>query len=196
MRIPLWLKCVYSALACVVVVIYWRDLGPANFLWFSDIALILMVPALWLESRILASTMAVGVLLLELLWLLDFISGGNLTGIAAYMFAGQAELALYLRVLSSLFHLALPPVILFMLIRLGYDRRAFVFQILLAAVVLPVTYVVTEPSENINWVFGPGETQELLPPLVYLGLLFLAFIVLIYIPSHLVLRRFFPIKKM
>lgn len=52
--------------------------------------------------------MAVSVLLLELLWLLDFISGGNITGIAEYMFAERDQLALYLRILSSLFHLPAP----------------------------------------------------------------------------------------
>lgn len=187
--IPLWLKWTYTALVAVIVPVYWIDLGPTNFLWFSDIALIVMAPALWLQSRLLASTMAVGVLLLELMWVFDFIAGGNLTQIAAYMFAEDTQR--HIKLLSGAFHLALPPVILFMLFRFGYDRRALPLQASLAAVVLPITYLVTEPSENINWVFGPAKQQNWLPPLVYLGLLFLAFMVLVYLPSHYVFKKFF-----
>src|SRR5262249_40872039 len=43
-----------------------------NFLWFSDIALLVTMPALWLESPLLASMMAVAVTLPELAWNLDF----------------------------------------------------------------------------------------------------------------------------
>jgi len=38
--IPLGLKVVYTLFVCALVPIYWREYGPANFLWFSDIALL------------------------------------------------------------------------------------------------------------------------------------------------------------
>ena len=56
--IPLWLKITYTLFVSSVVPVYWRRYGPANFLWFSDIALLVTVPALWLESPLLASMMA------------------------------------------------------------------------------------------------------------------------------------------
>ncbi|MBA3486512.1 MAG: hypothetical protein H0T88_04875 [Lysobacter sp.] len=46
--IPLELKLAYTALVAVIVVVYWFKYGPANFLWGSDIALLLAVLALWL----------------------------------------------------------------------------------------------------------------------------------------------------
>jgi hypothetical protein len=39
----------------VVVPTYWRQYGPGNFLWFSDVALLASVPALWFESPLIAS---------------------------------------------------------------------------------------------------------------------------------------------
>jgi hypothetical protein len=63
--------------------------------------------------------------------------------------------------------------------------------VILALIVLPVTYLITDPEDNINWVFGPIEPQDFLPPLLYLTLLMLTLTALIYYPSHLVLKRYF-----
>ena len=61
--IPLWLKLVYTGFVVVTVPVYAVKYGFRNFLWFSDIGLLLTVPALWLESSLLASMMAVGLLM-------------------------------------------------------------------------------------------------------------------------------------
>src|SRR5690606_41616555 len=63
--ITLALALLFTAMTAVIVPIYYREHGPANFLWFSDIALFGMTIALWLESPLIASMMAVGVLLPE-----------------------------------------------------------------------------------------------------------------------------------
>ncbi|MBL1457315.1 MULTISPECIES: hypothetical protein [unclassified Methylophaga] len=188
-RIPSWLKWSFTLMVCIIVPVYWRDLGMTNFLWFSDIALIVMVPALWLENRLLSSMMAVSVLFLELMWVLDFVSGGHFINIAGYMFAEESQW--HIQILSAAFHLALPPVLILTLMRLGYDQRALPLQILLAMVVLPVTYLVSGPSDNINWVYGPAQPQTWLPPLVYLALLFVAFVTVVYLPSHWLFKRWF-----
>jgi hypothetical protein len=60
--IPLGLKIIYTLFVYALVPIYWRQYGPANFLWFSDIALLALVPALWLENALLVSTLAISVL--------------------------------------------------------------------------------------------------------------------------------------
>lgn len=83
--IPVWLKLSYTLLVMIIVPVYWRELGPGNFLWFSDIALISLVAALWWESRLISSTMAVSVLFLELGWVIDFFFGGQLLKIASYI---------------------------------------------------------------------------------------------------------------
>ena len=48
--IPVWFKIAYTAFVLYVGVIWWKNYGWKNFLWFSDIAFIGAVPAMWLES--------------------------------------------------------------------------------------------------------------------------------------------------
>jgi len=187
--LPLWLKLVYSAYVAVTLVVYWFKYGPGNYLWFSDIALILSVPALWLESPLLSSMMLLAILLPELLWNIGYfsglITGKPVGGLADYMF--DQSRPLYLRALS-LFHLFLPILLLWMVIRFGYRADALLWQTLLAWIVLPLSYLLPDPAENINWVHGPvGKPQHRLPPLLYLGIAMLAFPLLIYLPTHLLL---------
>jgi hypothetical protein len=191
---PIWLKVAYTLFVCAVIPVYWVNYGPSNFLWFSDIALFLTVPAVWLESGLLASMMTLSILLLDVAWNVDFfgrlLTGRSLSGLSSYMFTERVPLSV--RSLS-LFHIWFPPFLLWMVYRLGYDQRALVGQTVLAWVVLPVSYRVTDPSENINWVRGlRGEPQKLMPGWLYLPLLMVGLPVLIYLPTHLVLKRLMP----
>jgi len=191
--IPLWFKLAYTLFVSVLVPIYWRQYGPANFLWFSDIALLVMVPAAWLESPLLVSMMALAVVLPELAWNVDYfcrlLTGRSLIGLTDYMFDGR--IPLFIRGLS-LFHVALPVVLIWMLHRLGYDRRAWLFQTLVAMVVLPISYVLSTPSENINWVYGfGGKPQKALPAPLYLVILMLMFALGVYLPMHFLFTNVF-----
>ncbi|MDT8375471.1 MAG: hypothetical protein RQ867_01905 [Mariprofundaceae bacterium] len=191
--VPLWLKIAYSAYVAVTLPIYYRKYGPANFLWFSDIALITTVAALWLESPLLASMMAIAILIPELIWNIGFfsglITGEPALGLANYMF--DKEKPVYLRTLS-LFHIFLPPLLLWLVYRLGYDENALLAQSAVALVVLPVCYHFTSRRENINWVFGPGTTaQQKISPGLFLLLMMIAFPLLIYLPTHLLLLTVF-----
>jgi hypothetical protein len=136
--IPLDLKIIYTLFVCALVPVYWRQYGPANFLWFSDIALLALVPALWLENTLLVSMMAISVVFFEALWNVDFFfqlsTGKSLIGLSAYMF--DSKIPLFIRGLSC-FHIVLPLLLLWTVHRLGYDQRAFVWQTLVALVVLP-----------------------------------------------------------
>jgi hypothetical protein len=186
--IPLWIKLAYTLFLAVLVPVYWVRYGPRNFLWFSDIALLGSGLAAWLESPLLASTMALAVLLPEMAWNADFfgrlLSGHSMFGMSAYMF--DRTLPRYLRALS-LFHVALPIWLLWLVARLGYDPRAWAWQSLLAAIVLPVTYALTERDENVNWVHGIGTPQRRLHPWLYLALLTVSFWLVLYLPPHLLL---------
>jgi len=192
--IPLWIKLCYTAFAAVTVAIYAKKYPLWNFLWFSDIALIATVPALWLENSLLASMMLVGVLLPELLWNVAFFvrlaTGKRLFGLTDYMF--DPTKPLYLRAIS-LFHFFLPLLLLWMVSRLGYDPDALIGQALLAWIVLPLTYRLADSKvENVNWVFGwTVEPQERMPPLAYLGLVMIGFPLLIYFPTHVLLQKLF-----
>ena len=52
---------------------------------------------------------------------------------------------------------------------------------------LPVTYWLTDPAENVNWVHGLGRPPDRAArPWAYLALLILAFALVLYLPPHLV----------
>ena len=192
--LPLWPKIAYAGFLAVIVPAYWVKNGLANFLWFSDIALIVTGVALWLESSLLASAMAVGVFLPELVWNVSYfgrlLTGAHVTSLADYMF--DARKSRFMRGLSLLLHVVMPAALIWMLARLGYDSRGFLVQMALAWVVLPVTYAVTDPAKNINWVFGLGHPpRSRFSPRMHLLVLMLGFPLFVYLPTHLLLRAIF-----
>lgn len=194
-QFPLWLKIGYTAFVCVLVPIYWRHYGPGNFLWFSDACLLIAVVAIWLESSLLTSIVALAILVLDLAWNLDFfaklLTNTSITGLSAYMFT--RETSLLIRALS-IFHVFFPVLIIWMLSRLGYDPRALAIQTLLAWILLPLSYFFTRRSENVNWVHGFGNNPHrwLAPPLHVL-LLMVLFPLVIYLPTHFVLQKLFSV---
>jgi hypothetical protein len=192
--LPLWAKIAYTIFLAIIVPAYWVKNGLANFLWFSDIALLVTGAALWLESSLLASAMAVGVFLPESLWNVSYfgrlLTGARVSTIADYMF--DARKSRFMRGLSLLMHVVMPIALVWMLAQLGYDSRALLVQTVLAWVVLPVTYAVTDPEKNINWVFGLGHpARRWFSPRIYLLALMLGFALLVYVPTHLLLRAVF-----
>ena len=97
-----------------------------------------------------------------------------------------------LRALSG-FHLLLPPLAIWILLRQGYDSRAAWMQTLVVWATLPITWLLTTPDDNVNWVHGFGEAAEQpLPPLLYLFLYMALFPVLVILPAHMALTRLFP----
>jgi hypothetical protein len=199
MMISAWIKIPYTIFVCILVPIYWQERGPANFLWISDVALLATVPALWMESRLLTSMMAVGVLLPEFAWNLDFflrlITGHDVIGLngTGYMF--ETSYSPLFR-FFSLFHVFLPVLLLWMVFRLGYDSRAVYAQTLLVWILLPVCYLATDPERNLNWVFGLGNPpQTWVPGPLYLILLMSAYPLLVLIPTHIVLKSVFSGRR-
>ncbi|MEJ8803642.1 membrane-associated protein [Pontibacter sp. H249] len=191
--IPLWLPIAYTLFLLILIPVYWRHYGPANFLWFSDVALFSVCIVLWTENKLLLSMMAVGVLGLELVWCVDYfgrlLTGKQLLGLSNYMF--HKDKNLFLRGLS-LFHVFLPAIVIWLLIEWGYETRAIYWQTVLAWVVLLLTYFLTPPKENINWVFGFGDDpQKKIPPLLYFILSLFFFPVVVYLPSHIILNWIF-----
>jgi hypothetical protein len=137
--------------------------------------------------------MAVGVLLPEIFWNVGFFvrltTGRSITGLSEYMFESRRPL---LSRLLSLFHVFLPPLMVWLVWRLGYDGRAFIAMTLLALIVLPVTYATTKPEHNINWVHGwEGKIPWGLSPRTYVALLMVAFPVVVFLPTHFLLRSIF-----
>jgi len=192
--VPRWLSLAYTVFVAVLVPAYWLHYGPQNFLWACDIALLATVAALWRASAWIASTLAVAVLLPELGWNADFfgrlVTGRDIFGFDATGYMFDPTIPRFVRSLS-LFHVLLPLLLLWLVHRLGYDRRALATATLVTWVVLPVCYFFTEPARNINWVFGLNVVpQQWMPGAWYLAVMMLLVPVLLYLPAHLLLRRF------
>jgi hypothetical protein len=186
-------RALFTTLVAVIVPVYLVKYGPSNFLWFSDIGLLGIAAALWLESSLLGSMMALCVLLPETLWLASFLTGAltkgrGATTLASYMF--DAKIPLYLRTLSCAFHLALVPGALWIVYRFGYDGRALGAQWLLALVVLPATLWLTPREKNVNWVRGFGHPpRSPLKPAAHFALMMLVYPPVVYLPAHWLLQR-------
>lgn len=202
-RIPMAATMVVTVFLAILVPVYWHTYGVTNFLWFCDAALLLTVVGMWLESSLLISMCAVGILIPQCLWLADF--GGNLLGfrflgLTGYMF--DSRLSLFTRGLS-LFHGWLPLLLVWLLVRLNYDKRALSAWTALAAGLLFVCYFFTPPAGahladpnipiNLNYVYGFNDQQpqtwmnQNLYVLLWLGVLWLV----AFLPAHLTFRRIF-----
>lgn len=201
---PWVVKLLYTAFVGTLVPYYWQAYGPTNFLYFCDVALLLTLGAVWTENALLASLPAVGILLPQTFWCVDFLCGVfgfHPIGLTSYMF--NPSLSLFTRGLSF-FHFWLPFLIGWLVWRLGYDRRAFWGWTGLATVLMLISYtsLPAPPAPaatpnlpvNIDYVFGFSDQapQHWLPPVVFLGLLLVAMPLCIFLPTHLVLRRVFP----
>jgi hypothetical protein len=185
----LWLRVLYTAFVVVLVPAYIGHYGPGNFLWLSDVALFAGCIALWLRHSLLASMQAVAVLVPELVWNIDFLLrvtlNVRLIGMTDYMF--DPSIPRFVRTLS-LFHIWLPVVLVWMVWRFGYDRRALATQTAVGTCVLIATYLLTSPDVNINLVHRVNEVRG---PLA-LALSCVLFPLVFYVPAHVLFRSVMP----
>jgi hypothetical protein len=127
----------WVALACLAVylVTYTRVYGMANFLFLCNLSVILVVLGLWTGSALLLSSQAVGLLLVGTAWGLDvlswFLFGVHAIGGTEYMWDPQYP---WFARLLSLYHVVLPVTLFWALRRVGYDRRGYALQCLIAVV--------------------------------------------------------------
>ena len=198
-RIPLWLKLAYTAFMAVLIPVYWANYGPSNFLYFCDVALLVTLAGIWREDALLISMPAVGILAPQVLWVVDYAAhfvGLSPTGMTDYMF--DSSKSLFLRGLS-LFHGWLPFLLVYLVVRVGYDRRAFAAWTVLAWGLLLVCYLFMPPpmpnpgdaAVNINYVHGMSDTaaQSWMPPLAWLATLMAALPVVMFAPVHVLLSK-------
>lgn len=206
-QVPLAIKLGYTAFLAVLVPFYWATYGPTNFLYFCDVALFLALIAVWTEKPHFASMPAVGILIPQALWVADFLGtlvGKPLVGMTAYMF--DEDLALFARGLSF-FHFWLPFFLIYLVWRLGYDRRAFASWTVLAWGLILVCYfwLPAPPASpenpnlpvNVNYVYGLDEEapQTWMDGRLWLLTMLVGLPVLIYLPTHLALAATFRPKR-
>ncbi|MGB8582838.1 MAG: hypothetical protein WCD47_18605 [Candidatus Sulfotelmatobacter sp.] len=195
MRIPLWIKVLWTVCVIAWVPVYWRQYGSQNFLFFCDLGNLFIAAALWLESALLFSWQATGLLVFQILFTLDlavaFVSGRHLIGGTEYMFDPQVPLSIRL---LSLFHVITPPLLLWAIHRVGYDSRGWKYQTLTAWIVVPINYF-WRPQFDVNWARGLFfREQHAVPGLVYLLAYLIIVPAVIYYPTHRLLLLSFARK--
>jgi len=186
------LRWVAAAWMVVWLPAYVHVWGWANLLHLCDAAVILTCVGLWLGNARLLSSQAVSALLAGVLWLANVgwrvVTGRFFASGSEYMW--DAHYPLWARLLSF-FHVVLPCALVWGLWKLGYDRRGLRWQAGIAAVLLAASrFLPAELNMNYAWrdpVFGRAWG----PAPVHLAVIFAGAVVLLYWPTHLVLKRVF-----
>jgi hypothetical protein len=149
-RYPLELKIALTLFVVFTDPVCFRAYGPWNFLWFCCLALHLTVVALWLENRLLLSMQTVGIVTIQFVWILDYLGrlflGFCPFGLVHYVFIRSHPVLHAL----TLFHIWFPLLLLFVVRKTGYDRRAMLFQIPVFWFVLLICILFGPPHLNIN----------------------------------------------
>lgn len=184
-QIPLWLKVLWTVWLLVWAPIYWKYYGPQNLLFFCDLGIFFVAAALWLESALIFSWQAVSLLIFETLFVLDLagalFSGQHILSASNFMFSSQ--LPLFVRLLT-LFHVVTPPLLIWAIWKLGYDRRGLKYQIITLWILLPINYF-WRPEQDVNWARGLFfHQQHLVPGPVYLLAYLIVVPIVIYLPTH------------
>lgn len=187
-RIPLWLKIAWVFWLVLWAPVYWRQYGLQNFLYFCDFGNFMIAAALWLESRLIFSWQAVGLLIFQSLYVFDLLAalifGRHAIGGTEYMF--DPTIPLLIRILG-LYHLLVPLLLLWAVHRLGYDPDGLKWQTLTTCIIVPICYF-WRPQYNVNWARGIGHPQHLVPGWLYLIGYLVLVPLLVYWPTHLALR--------
>jgi hypothetical protein len=201
---PAWLKWTFTAFMLVLVPVYWANYGPTNFLYFCDASLFLTLISVWTNRALPVSMAAVGLLIPQIFWCIDFgaeLMGFHLTHMTSYMF--DAQKSLFLRGLS-LFHGWLPFLLVYLVWRLGYDRRGLLWWTVLAWALCLIAYFLLPPAgaretfqnmpRNVDYVFGTDDAkpQTLMSAHLYLVVWMLGLALVFYVPTHFLLKRLAP----
>jgi hypothetical protein len=171
---------------------YWRAWGTANFAHLCDVALILTCIGMWTNSALLISSQAVGAFLVDIAWTTD---AASRIFLHHAIFPGNEYLTdphypLWIRSLT-VFHVVMPVLLLWGVYLMGYDRRGWALQ---SAIALPVFIGArfTQPSKNIDFAFSdPFFHRQIGPAPVHILLSWLFMVLVVYLPTHLVLKRLF-----
>lgn len=188
-RIPLWLKVGWTIWLIVWAPIYWRQYGPQNFLFFCDIGNLLIGIGLWLESPLIFSWVACGLLVFQTIYTVNLLGAvfapHHIFGGVEYMF--DPHVSLVIRLLS-LFHVVTPPLLLWAIWHLGYDSRGWKLQTLMTWIVIPINFF-WRPQFDVNWARGLSfHEQHAIPGWAYLALYFTIVPLCVYFPTHLALQ--------
>lgn len=207
--LPRALRAAYVLWCVPWLCVYFGYFGWQFVLWFCCLANVYVLLGCVTQRALWFSLAAVAALGAQLVHIADFASialaGRPLIGVASYMFDGERPPLVRA---FSFFHLWMPLLLAFALVRLGYDRRALWIQTAVAVCVLPLCFWLFDPSVdsndpvmprvlgvpfdrdfNINWVHGLYDRPEPghgLPPL---WTVLFGYPLVFHLPAHWLLAR-------
>jgi len=180
----------WVALAWIAVYLpsYALAYGFANFLFLCNLSVILVAVGLWTCSPLLLSSQAVGIGLVAVVWTVDvasrLVTGHHLIGGTEYMWAPRWPLVTRA---MSLYHVLLPPLLVFALRRVGYDRRGYALQSAIAILGVSIGRLFG-PEANVNDAFvDPILKKTWGGPLTHVAVVAGALVLVAYPLTHLVL---------
>jgi hypothetical protein len=206
-QVPRWLRVVYVMWFVPWFTVYWGYFGWQFVLWFCCLANVYVLMGCLTQRALWFSLAAMAALGVQLIYTLDFLvlcaTRISPTGVTAYML--DASRPLGLRALS-LFHVWMPALLLHVIGRVGYDRRALFLQSLVAACLLPLCYLAFDPGVdtndpemprvlgipfdrdfNLNWVHAFYDRPEPGVGASRFWAVLLGYPLLVHLPTHLLL---------
>jgi hypothetical protein len=189
-----WIGLVYLIVWAPVYAVYW---DVAHFLYLCNVAVVLTCAGLWFGNSLLLSSQAVGSMVIGTIWGVNWAWGAmnhgqGVMGGAEYMW--NSSYPVWVRLLSF-DHLAVPAAALWGAWKVGYDRRAWVFQSGVAAIVLVASRVLA-PGQNLNFVEKELVTFRTWGPApAHLLFIWTVLVLLVYWPVHAVLERMMPARR-
>lgn len=149
--VPYNVKISYYAFMACLLPIYTIHYPLVNFFNLCIVHLNLVLISFITDKPIFISMSALGISIIQLIWLLDFICqtlGLEFLDVTVYMY--NENLPLYLRSLS-LFHAWFPFLLFYLVKKVGYDQRAVYPQFILSNGVCLLSYFHTDLyNQNIN----------------------------------------------
>lgn len=188
--VPLAARLGFTAWMAIWVPVIMATQGPQNFWWLCNLAQFLLLYGIWTSNRLIISSQAGTVVLIGLVWTLDFVAalviGASPTGITAYMFNDQLPPALRA---TSTYHIWLPVLVLWLVRRQGYDYRGLWLQCAIGSLAIIGSWLFGQPERNLNYTIAPFNIEQTwLPQAVYIPLLCIATATLVYLPGHFLVR--------
>ena len=170
---------------------YHAAYGMLNFLFLCNIGVILTAVGLIVRSRLLLSSQAVAAPVIALVWAIDaawkLATGDFLYGGTEYLW--DSRYPLFARLLS-LYHIAWPLLLWWVLRRIGYDRRGWPLQAAIAALAILAARLWVPAAENVNFAWtDPFFGRQLGPAPLHLLICWGLLSMVAYGTTHWWLRR-------
>lgn len=167
-----------------------------NFLWTCNVAFVFAAIGIVAmpRSSLLVSAALCMVVIPDVLWSFDVavrgLSGKHLVGGTEYIFDNKIPVTVRA---ASFEHVVLPLMLIWTLVREGYDRRAFRVCAIVIPIVYYASYLLVPPALHTNWVWGLfASRQNWMPGWLYPGVAAVVFVVAFCGLSHLAACRWLP----